>query len=56
MASEITSHDIEVKVNPDFVRQNEIKILRGNCEKLDGVTGRERSFEIRETLEWLLLN
>ena len=56
MASEITGHDIEVKVNPDFVRENEIKILRGNREKLNGITRRERRNEIRETLEWLFLN
>ena len=53
---EITGHNIEVKVNPDFVRENEIKILRGNRKKLDGVTGRDRGYEIRETLKWLLLS
>ena len=56
MASEITGHDIEVKVNPDFVRENEIKILRGSREKLDGIAGHERCHKIRETLEWMLQN
>jgi nucleoside-diphosphate-sugar epimerase len=54
MASEITGHDIEVRVNPDFVRANEVKSLRGSSEKLDHATGRERRYGIRDTLEWML--
>ena len=56
IASEITGHDIEVKVNPDFVRENEVTILRGSREKLDGVIGRGRRYKFRETLEWMLQN
>ena len=56
LASEITGHDIEVKVNPDFVREKEIKVLRGNREKIDSVIGHERRYQIRETLEWMLRN
>ena len=54
ITSEITGHDIEVKVNPEFVRKNEIKILRGSREKLDGVIGCGRRYMIRETLQWML--
>ena len=54
MASEITGHDIEVRVNPDFVRENEIKTLRGSRTKLDAAIGGERRHGIRETLEWML--
>jgi len=54
MASEITGHDIEVRVNPDFVRANEVKSLRGSSEKLDHATGRERRYGIRDTLQWML--
>ena len=54
MASEITGHDIEVRVNPDFVRANEVKSLRGSSEKLDRATGRERRYGIRDTLNWML--
>ncbi len=56
IASEITGHDIEVKVNPEFVRENEVTILRGSREKLDGVIGRGRRYKFRETLEWMLQN
>ena len=54
MASEITGHDMEVRVNPDFVRANEVKTLRGCSEKLENATGRERRYSIRDTLEWML--
>ncbi len=54
MASEITGHNIEVKVNPGFVRANDVKTLCGSSEKLDRVTGRERHYAIRDTLEWML--
>lgn len=54
MASEITGHDMEVRVNPDFVRANEVKTLRGRSEKLDNATGRQRRYGIRDTLEWML--
>ncbi len=56
IASEITGHDIEVKVNPEFVRENEVTILRGSREKFDGVIGRSRRYKFRETLEWMLQN
>ena len=54
MASEITGHDMAVRVNPDFVRANEVKSLRGSSEKLDHATGRERRYGIRDTLQWML--
>ena len=54
MASEITGHDIEIRVNPEFVRANEVKTLRGCGKKLDGLTGHARRYEIRDTLEWML--
>ena len=54
IASEITGHNIEVRVNPEFVRENEIKKLRGSSEKIDGVIGRDRRYAIRDTLEWML--
>ena len=56
MASRITGHDIEVRVNPDFVRANEVKTLRGSSKKLDHATGREQRYAIRDTLEWMLQN
>lgn len=54
MASQITGHDIEVIINPDFVRENEVKTLRGSCEKLDRTIGKFRESSIFDTLEWML--
>ena len=54
MASEITGHDMETKINPDLVRTNEVKTLRGSSEKLDHTTGHERRYSMRDTLEWML--
>ena len=54
MASEITEHNIEVRINPDFVRANEVKTLRGSSEKLDNVTKHKRRYAIRDTLNWML--
>lgn len=56
MASEITGHDIETRINPGFVRANEVKTLRGSSEKLDRFTGHERRYSIRDTMEWMLEN
>ena len=56
MASEITGHDIETKINPGFVRANEVKTLCGSSEKLDRLTGHERRYSIRDTMEWMLEN
>ena len=56
ITSEITGHDIEVKVNPDFVRAGEVKTLRGSSKKLDHATGHEQRYAIRDTLEWMLQN
>tara|TARA_Y100000589_G_scaffold26646_1_gene22132 strand:+ start:153 stop:1040 length:888 start_codon:yes stop_codon:yes gene_type:complete len=56
LASEITGHDIEVKVNPDFVRANDVKTLQGGSKKLDSVTGYQRRYTMRDTLEWMLQN
>jgi nucleoside-diphosphate-sugar epimerase len=56
IASDITGHNIEVRVNPNLVRTNEVKTLRGCGKKLDSITGREKRYAIRDTLEWMLQN
>ena len=54
IASEITGYDIEVRVNPDLVRENEIKTLCGCRKKLDSAIGHSGRHEIRGTLKWML--
>jgi len=53
MAQEITGHRMEVRVNPAFVRQNEIKRLAGDNSCLKQ-TGWVRRHSFYETLNWML--
>jgi nucleoside-diphosphate-sugar epimerase len=54
MCEVITGHTLDVRVNPGFVRPNDILRLRGSRERLDAALGPRprRSFE--ETLRWML--
>ncbi len=54
LLAEITSHSLEVRVNPAFVRSNEIKRLFGNPDKLHEVVGEIHQYTLRETLQLLL--
>ena len=47
---EIAGYKIEVKVNPDFVRDNEIKVLGGDNSKLSRITGFKPSIGLDKTL------
>jgi GDP-6-deoxy-D-talose 4-dehydrogenase len=53
--SQISGYEIEVKINPEFIRENEIKRLVGSNKNLLSVIGeREREHpHIRETLKWM---
>lgn len=50
----ITGHQIEVRVNPAFVRTNEIHRLCGDPAKLETVVGHVPSPPLNETLRWML--
>lgn len=50
---ELSGHNIEVRVNPDFVRANEVKSLRGSNQKLLGKLGVLPSFDFSSTLAWM---
>lgn len=52
--TEITGHQIEVRVNPAFVRANEVKRLVGSHQKLQNWIGDLLSYELRDTLQWML--
>ena len=54
MVKEISGHDFEVQVNPDFVRPNEVRRLLGNRSKLDGVVGTVAEIALEDTLRWML--
>ena len=54
MASTISGHTLDVRVNPAFVRTNEISVLRGSHDKLTQTTGFEPRFALNDTLNWML--
>ncbi|KVE35386.1 NAD-dependent epimerase/dehydratase family protein [Burkholderia sp. TSV86] len=54
MASDITGHHPEVRVNPAFVRGNEVHKLIGSNVRLQQAIGPIQPIALRDTLEWML--
>lgn len=54
MAGALAGYQIEVSVNPAFVRANEVRKLIGSTEKLKEVVGLVPEISIDETLVWML--
>ena len=53
-AEKISEKRVDVKINPDFLRSNEVFKLAGNSSKLKAVTGDLRLFSLEDTLGWML--
>ncbi len=53
MMAEVAGYEIEVRVNPDFVRGNEVKRLQGSAGKLEALIGELPRISLRETLAWM---
>ncbi|AHE98516.1 NAD-dependent epimerase/dehydratase family protein [Thioalkalivibrio paradoxus] len=53
MMAEIAGYRIEVHVNPDFVRANEVKRLHGSRARLEAAVGELPWTPLRETLRWM---
>jgi nucleoside-diphosphate-sugar epimerase len=51
----ITGHNIQVSVNPNFVRPNEVRSLCGNPAKLEACIGKLQHPPLEDTLRWMLL-
>lgn len=54
MAESISGHILEVKVNPAFVRANEVRVLRGSRSHLENTIGPVADYPLEETLRWML--
>lgn len=55
IAENITGHKIEVRVNPAFVRANEVKSLCGDATHLRSLIGDFESPSLADTLRWMLM-
>lgn len=56
MMSQISGYDIEVRVNPAFVRANEVRRLQGDMSRLKRLIGDYSSIPLMETLLWMFRN
>ena len=54
MATELTGHTPDIRVNPAFVRANEVKKLVGSKAALEAAIGPVTPIPLRETLRWML--
>ncbi len=54
ICSELTGHDLAIKVNPAFVRANEVKVLQGDNTCLRTLLGDWQATPLRQTLRWML--
>lgn len=54
MCQEITGHSLDVRVNPAFIRSNEVKTLCGDSSLLRKILGDWTTPTLNETLRWML--
>src|SRR6202012_3991778 len=53
-ASDLTGHELEIHVNPAFVRQTDVKMLAGSPAKLRSLVPAGEAIPFRDTLQWML--
>jgi UDP-glucose 4-epimerase len=52
--AELSGHRLEIRVNPAFVRANEVVRLVGSPDRLRATVGELPFQDFRATLEWML--
>lgn len=50
----ITGHHPEIRINPAFVRENEVRVLNGDNKLLKSLIGDRLVLPLEETLHWML--
>lgn len=53
---QLSGHNIDIKVNPNFIRANEVKQLIGSNNKISNLIGDINQYSLRDTLEWMYNN
>ncbi|HGM5417200.1 TPA: GDP-mannose 4,6-dehydratase [Serratia liquefaciens] len=56
LSEQISGHSLEIRVNPSFVRPNEVKSLCGDASKLRTIIGQWDTPPLEDTLRWMLEN
>ncbi len=54
ICEKITGHHIELKFNPEYVRANEVSVLKGDNSYLKSTIGAVKYYDLVETLRWML--
>ena len=52
--SELAGYEVEISINPDFVRSDKIKGLYGLLPLLEATLGNHRKFVLTDILAWML--
>jgi GDP-6-deoxy-D-talose 4-dehydrogenase len=52
--SRLSGHKLEIRINPDFVRTNEVHRLCGDPGKLEACLGKLEHPTLEDTLQWML--
>ncbi|MFM0494291.1 GDP-mannose 4,6-dehydratase [Paraburkholderia caledonica] len=53
-ASDMTGHELQVHINPAFVRQTDVKVLAGSPAKLRSLVPEVQAIPFMDTLRWML--
>lgn len=51
---QLSAHKMEIRINPQLVRENDVKMMRGDPSLLHSLIGRVENPPIEETLGWIL--
>lgn len=54
LVQKLSGHSFDVKVNPDFVRSNEVRSLWGSPTRLEAAIGPLKKIPLEQTLRWML--
>ena len=54
MVQELSGHQLEIRVNPAFVRANEVHTLFGSSERVESIIGPLKHITLADTLKWML--